>query len=265
MENKDLEVIAGYDLAEVMRSGDVLLLSELANLAADQGSKLSSLAYLAAYRIHDIYAAAEVAPNDVLRRHLRMVKGIVVDPSMGATGLRRLYNDQFHGWTSFEAWVTDWASTAPVSRSSTRMKVMDIGRWREEGCDWPTILLLLSNVPMAAREAMEKPIGHTALPPAPDTGEPSKEQYLRELTALPPGEARAKVSKDAGEQQIYVIGASLDWTQRYGRALLLRIRVETSSGVGDYDIVAHPVNDHGGWGAIAHWISKRLGKGIRIG
>lgn len=264
MASKELE-IAGYNLLEIMRSENVASLSELANLAADQGSKLSSLAYMAAYRIYTIYMGVERADNATLIRHLQMAKGIVADPKIGSTGLRRLYNEQFHGWASFDAWVSDWASGAPISRSSARMKVIDISGWREEGCDWPTIFMLLSRVPMAGREALDKPVKHEALPPAPETGEPSKAQYLKELTTLAPGEARAKVSRDAGEPQIYVTGASLNLTEQYGKALLLDVRVETSSGVEDYNIAIHPIDVHDGWGAVAYWISRRLGKAIKVG
>lgn len=266
MESRELDVV-GYNLWEVMHSSDVMALSHLANLAADQGSKLSSLAYMAAYRIFTIYAKVEEVSNAALMRHLQMAKSIVVEPKMGSTGLRRLYNETFHGWPSFDAWVTDWASGAPVSRSSAWMKVMDIKSWREEGCGWPTVLELLSKVPMAAREAIEKPVKVEALPPAPDTGEPSKAEYLKELAALPPGHARKKVSEDAGEPQIYCAAASFEWTQQFGRALLLTIRLETSSEVTDYDLVVHPPESEWGeaWGAIALWLSDKLGERIKIG
>jgi hypothetical protein len=251
---------------DVMQSVDVGDLDQLATTASIHGSKLEALAYLSAYQIYRIYKRIEEAPDAVLRRSYRMFLG--GDPHSlpgGSTGLRRAYNEAAHGWSSFDEWLTDWASGVPVSRSSAWMKVHDIEAWREEGCDWPTILNLLASVPMAAREAMDKPIKVEALPPGPDGGEPSKAEYLRELAELPPGQARKKVSEDAGEPQIYCTNASFEWTQQFGRALLLTIRLETSSEVIDYDLAVCLSDAIGrSWGAVALWLSDKLGKRIKI-
>lgn len=251
---------------DVVRSVDIGDLDTLATTASIHGSKLEALAYLAAYQIRRIYKRVEEAPDAVLRRAYRifLCRGDEQLPA-GSTGLRRAYNEVAHGWSSFDEWLTDWASGVPVSRSSAWMKVHDIESWREEGCDWPTVLNLLANVPMAAREAIDKPIRVEALPPGPDD-EPSKAEYLRELAELPPGQARKKVSEDAGEPQIYCTNASFEWTQQFNQALLLTIRLETSHEVVDYDLVVHqqPRGDRRGWGAVALWLSDKLGKRIKI-
>ena len=167
---------------DVMRSVDIEDLDQLATKASIHGSKLEALSYLAAYQIYRIYKRVEEAPDAVLRRAYRIFLWCGAGNGQlpeGSTGLRRAYNEAAHGWGSFDEWLTDWASGVPVSRSSAWMKVHDIESWREEGCDWPTVLNLLANVPMAAREAIDKPIKMGALPPGPDD-EPSKAKYLEE-------------------------------------------------------------------------------------
>lgn len=253
---------------DVVRSSDVAHLDQLATAASVHGAQLEALSYLSAFQIYSIFKRVSEVPDKILRRAYRMYLGRDGELPLGSTGLRRAYNEAAHGWTSFDAWLDDWAATALVSRSSAWMKVKDIEAWRREGCDWPTVMNLLANVPMAAREAVTKPVGRAALPPGPASEEGKKADYLRELAALPPGQARKKVSEDAGEPQIYVVDSKFGFTAHSpARLLVLRIRVETSSGVEDYDLAVAPVKNsrREGWGAVALWISERLGRRIRIG
>lgn len=259
-----LEIVTGKpNLGEIMESDDVGRLSELANVALTQGATLTALAYMAAYRISQIYRKVEESSPEALKQALVDRKKLLLDQKIGATALRRYYCEELFGWSSFDAWANDFSSGAPVSRSSLWAKVRDIEAWREEGCEWDTVLRLLTSVPMAAREAIEKPVAPEALPPGPD-GTPSKAQYLRELSEMPPGQARVKVSVDAGEPSIYVSEAKLAWTARYGKALLMMVVVETSDGFERHDIVIHPVEQGEGWGAVALWISEKLGSRIRV-
>ncbi len=155
---------------------------------------------------------------------------------------------------SFNAWLEDWTSDAPVSRSSGWTKVWDIQGWRLAGADWGTILKLLEHTPMAGRDFLEKPVQPEALPSG---GEP---QYLEELAELPPGQARKKVSEDAGEIQIWA--ADAQWHQG---SLLLKTILETSEGTETYDLIVRQVSGHESWMVVAHWLTKKLGKTLLIG
>lgn len=233
-------------------SSDVLALDSLANQASVTGATRTALAYMAAYRIYEIYQRVEQAPNKVLLRHLKM-RAYVLPPT-GATGLRRHYNGLVNGWDTFNAWLEDWTSGAPVSRSSGWTKMWDIQGWRNTGASWETILKVLERTPMAGRDFLEKPVQTEALPSG------GKPQYLDELAELPPGQARKKVSEDAGEVQIWT--ADAQWHQG---SLLLKIILETSDGTETYDLIVRQVSDHESWGAVALWLSGKLGKRILIG
>lgn len=233
-------------------SNDVYALDSLANQASATGATRTALAYMAAYRIFEIYRRVEQISDKVLRRHLRM-RACVLPPT-GATGLRRHYNRLIHGWDSFNAWLEDWTSGAPVSRSSGWTKMWDIQGWRDTGASWETILKLLERTPMAGRDFLEKPVQSEALPSG---GEP---QYLEELAELPPGQARKKVSEDAGEIQIWT--ADVQWHQG---SLLLKVILETSAGTEAYDLIVHQVSGHESWMAVAYWLTRKLGKKLLIG
>ena len=233
-------------------SSDVLALDSLANQASTTGATRTALAYMAAYRIYEIYRRVEQTSNEVLLRHLRM-RAYVLPPT-GATGLRRHYNGLISGWETFNAWLEDWTSSAPVSRSSGWTKVWDIQGWRNTGASWETILKLLERTPMAGRDFLEKPVQPEALPSG---GEP---QYLEELAELPPGQARRKVSEDAGELQIWT--ADVQWHQS---SLLLKVILETSKGTETYDLIVRQVSGHESWMAVAYWLTKKLGKKLLIG
>lgn len=233
-------------------SSDVLALDNLACQASKTGATRIAISYLAAYRIHEIYLRVDKAPDKVLRRHLRM-RGFA-EPNTGSTGLRRYYCGALYGWETISAWRNDWASGVPVSPSSVWEKMRDIQGWRNLGVGWGTILKLLERTPMAGRDFLEKPVQQEALPPG---GEP---QYLEELAELPPGQARKKVSEDAGEVQIWT--ADAQWHQG---GLLLKIILETSDGTATYDLIVRQVSGHESWMAVAYWLTKKLGKKLLIG
>lgn len=236
----------------IRHSSDVFALDSLANQASATGATRTALAYMAAYRIFEIYRRVEQASDKTLQRHLKL-RGYEPPPT-GATGLRRHYNRMIHGWDTFNAWLEDWISSAPVSRSSGWTKVWDIQGWRNRGISWETILKVLERTPMAGRDFLEKSVRPEALPPG---GEP---QYLEELAELPPGQARKKVSEDAGEIQIWTGDAQ--WHQG---GLLLKIILETSDGTETYDLIVRQVSDHESWMAVAYWLTKKLGKTLLIG
>lgn len=236
----------------IRRSNDVFALDSLANQASATGATRTAMSYMAAYRIYEIYQRVEQTSDKVLLRHLRM-RAYVLPPT-GATGLRRHYNGLIHGWDTFNAWLEDWTSDAPVSRSSGWTKMWDIQGWRNTGASWETILKLLERTPMAGRDFLEKPVQQEALPPG------GKPEYLEELAELPPGQARKKVSEDAGEIQIWT--ADAQWHQG---GLLLKIILETSDGTATYDLIVRQVSGHESWMAVAYWLTKKLGKTILIG
>jgi len=235
----------------IRRSDDVAALDRLANQASKTGATRTALGYVAAYRIYEIYHHVEQTSDRVLKRHLRR-RGYAY-PSTGATGLRRYYCSVLHGWESFNAWLVDWVSGAPISRSSAWHKMWDIEGWRKEGASWDTILKLLANTPMAGRDALNKPVQPEALPPG------GKAQYLDELTELSPGQARKKVSEDSGEMQICLLDA-----QWHKGSLLLKVMQETSEGMENYDLIIRQVSD-GPWLAVAHWLTGKLGRRLLIG
>lgn len=237
----------------IMVSHDVAALANLANQASTTGATRTALAYLTAYRIYEIYQWVDAAPDNELRRTLEE-RSLLSGASWGSTGLRRYYNENINGWPTFNAWLEDWISGAPVKRSSAWTKMGDIQGWRNTGASWETILKLLTHTPMAGRDFLEKSVQLEALPPG------GKPQYLEELAELPPGQARKKVSEDAGEIQIWT--ADAQWHQG---SLLLKIILETSGGTETYDLIVRQVSDHESWGAVALWLSGKLGKRILIG
>lgn len=246
-------------MRDIVTSHDVMALDMLATKANVDGAALGALSYIAAYRIYHLYKRVERAPARVLIRHLRMAAGIIPIANWGATALRTRYNEALFGWPSFNAWLEDWVSGAPVSRSSAWTKMQDIEGFRAAGCDWKVILDLLTNVPMAARDALQKPVQQEALPPGPSP----RAQYFEELAALNPGQARKKVSEDAGEMQIYLESAK--WVK--GTGLLLRTRLSAPDGNYVIDLLVSD-NPHGAqrsWFPVALWICKRLGYTLKIG
>ena len=189
-------------VATIVGSSDEAWLSDVATQTQMGGAALSALSYIAAYRVYAIFKRTDRVSDRVLRRAFRLFWHV---PErylpQGSTGLRARYNEAAHGWSSFDAWLLDWVSGVPVSRSSVWDKVHDIEGWLSKGSSWDTILRLLINCPMAGRDALQKPIRPEALPPGPQP----EAQYLKELAELPPGQARRKVSEDAGEPQIYLL------------------------------------------------------------
>lgn len=237
---------------KMMCSSDVLALSEMANRGAKEGAVMIAISYLAAFRIHELYVKVDKTTDEALRRHLRLLGHDV--PTTGATGLRRYYCGALYGWETVSAWRTDWTSGVPVSSSSVWSKMRDIQGWRNMGVSWKTILLLLTNIPMAARDFLEKPVQPEVLPSG------GESQYLEELAELPPGQARKKVSEDAGEMQVWL--ADVQWHQD---SLLLKVIQETSEGMGTYDLLVRQVSSHESWYAVAHWLAQRLGIRMKIG
>lgn len=247
-----LQVYEHLDIRRIMCSDDVAALDALANETSKTGALITAVSYLAAFRIHQLYRRVDIAPDRVLKRHLRMLGHEV--PTTGATGLRRYYCETMFGWDTLTAWRNDWASGAPVSSSSIWGKMMDIQGWRSIGASWETVLKLLIQTPMAGRDALYKPIQLEALPPG------GKAQYLEELAELPPGQARKKVSEDAGEVQIWLADA-----QWHKGTLLLKVIQETSEGTETYDLIVRQVSDQGVWLSVAHWLAQRLGIRMKIG
>lgn len=239
-------------LRAIRCSSDVFALDSLANQASRTGATRTAISYLTAFRIHEIYLRVEQAPDRVLQRHLKL-RGYEPPPT-GATGLRRHYNRTIHGWETISAWRNDWASGVPVSPSSAWEKMRDIQGWRNAGASWETILKLLEHTPMAGRDFLEKSIRPEALPPGGEL------QFLEELPELPPGQARKLVSEAAGEVQIWT--ADAQWHQG---SLLLKIILEASDGTETYDLIVRQVSGHESWGAVALWLSGKLGKRILIG
>ena len=238
----------------IMVSHDVAALDELANQASTTGAIRTALAYLAAYRIYEIYLWVDAASDNEL--HLTLEKrDLLSGAPKGSTGLRRYFNESMNGWPTFNAWLEDWTSGAPgISRSSGWTKMWDILGWRNLGVSWETILKLLANTPMAGRDFLEKPVQPEALPSG------GKPQYLEELAELPPGQARKKVSEDSGEIQIWT--ADAQWHQG---GLLLKIILETSEGTETYDLIVRQVSGHESWMAVAYWLTKKLGRPLLIG
>lgn len=236
----------------IMRSEDVAALDVLASQASTVGAAMTAISYLAAYRIYELYRKVDNVPDKVLERHLTM-QGFVL-PETGSTGLRRYYCASFYGWSAFMSWVDDWVSMVPTSRSSVWTKMQDIIGWRNTGASWETILKLLSHTPMAGRDFLEKPVQPEALPPG------GEQQYLEELAELPPGQARKKVSEDAGEVQIWIQDA-----QYHRGSLLLKVIQEWSGGRETYDLLCRQVSDHPTWLAVAYWMASKLGKKLMLG
>lgn len=242
----------GTVMDRMMRSSDVLVLSQMAGTGAKFGALMTAASYLAAFRIHEIYRRVDESPDAVLRRHLKILGHDV--PATGATGLRRYYCGVLYGWETLGAWRNDWASDVPVSKSSIWAKMRDIQGWRNTGAGWETILLLLANTPMAGRDALIKPVQPEALPPG------GEAQYLQELAELPPGQARKKVSEDAGEIQTWL--ADAQWHQD---TLLLKIILETSDWTKTYDLIVRQVSSHESWYPVAYWLAQKLGIRMKIG
>lgn len=241
-----------FDVHRMMRSENVAELDRWASKTSQTGAALTAISYLAAFRIHELYMKVDRTSDAVLRRHLDILG--FVGPDTGSTGLRRYYCGALYGWETISAWREDWASDVPVSASSIWGKMRDIQGWRNWGAGWDTILLLLANTPMAGRDALEKPVQPEALPPG------GKAQYLEELAELPPGQARKRVSEDAGEIQIWT--ADAQWHQG---SLLLKVIQETSDGMETYDLIVRQVSSHESWYPVAHWLGQKLGIRMKIG
>jgi hypothetical protein len=240
------------DIRRIMCSDDVAALDTLANETSKTGALITAVSYLAAFRIHQLYRKVDTVSDEVLRRHLRMLGHDA--PKTGATGLRRFYCETVFGWETLSSWRNDWASGAPVSSSSIWSKMADIQGWRNWGVGWDTILLLLTNTPMAGRDAINKPIQQEALPPG------GKAQYLEELAELSPGQARKKVSEDSGEIQTWL--ADAQWHQD---GLLLKVILEMSDGMETYDLIIRQVSSHESWYSVGHWLAQKLGIRMKIG
>lgn len=239
-------------IGKMMRSSDVQGLSEMANRGAVEGAVMTAISYLAAFRIHQLYKRVEKSPAEVLRRHLKILGHDI--PETGATGLRAYYCTTVYGWGTISAWRNDWTSGVPISGSSVWSKMRDIQGWRNTGASWKTVLLLLANTPMAGRDFLEKPVQPEALPPG------GESQYLEELADLAPGQARKKVSEDAGEMQVWL--ADIQW---HRGSLLLKVVQEASGGTESYDLIVRQVSSHESWLPVAYWLGQKLGIRMKIG
>jgi hypothetical protein len=248
------EIVALADdpqfLRKMMRSSDVPALDSFASSVASAGANMVAMSYLAAFRIHELYEKVEGMPDKVLLRCLRMWNFVDAPVPSGSTGLRRYFCERVFGWPSYMSWAEDWEG---ASRSSVWHKIHDIQGWRNAGASWETILKLLAHVPMAGRDVLTKPVKQEALPPG------GKAEYLEELTALPPGQARKKVSEDAGEMQVWL--ADVQWHQGH---LLLKIILEDSGGYVSYDILCSQTSNNPSWMAVAYWMTERLGRRLMI-
>lgn len=181
--------------------------------------------------------------------------------SMFSTDANEFANNQrAFGYRSFTRFVEDWVGpNIPVSRTSVFQKMTDIDSWLDVGCNWTLIRDLLTNTPMAGREAIElivEPAQDTTIVDT-ETGEiienqlevdgRSMPEYFEDLTRMGPGEARRDVRDKAGIPERYVKDAAYV----EGTSTLL---IHGVWGTDDIDVVVTKVEKE-----VARWLCSILG------
>jgi len=228
---QELDIGALWGSVEtVLQCDDVQPLAYLAAVTAVGGQRLLALTYISLYRIFEIFLAC---PQKERRKKL--------------------------GYSSFTQFVDSFSGPQMPPRSTIFFKVNDILTWRQAGCDWDVISKLLSNAPMAGREANTLLIEPQMRTPVidHDTGTIAEQRelevdglpiadYLKSLTTMGPGEARRDVRARAGIPERYVKEAV--WIEETKRLLLHAIW-----DVKDVDILVENVTAE-----VARWLCEQL-------
>lgn len=225
-----LDLQSGFDL--IASANMVEPLALLAEACAVAGSIMTAASYVSIHRISQLFGAeAEIAATE--------------DRQPKPVG----------GYTSFTAFVEDFVGpNCPFSRSSLFAKMRDITAWREAGATWWTVGNLLSKTPMAGRDAIKLLIEPAQANAAVITeeGELVEEEgtqldmaeYLEDLTAMGPGEARRDVQDKAGiperfiKEAVYVKGNEM----QYGHLLLHAVW-----GIEDRDMIVDTGLEEARW------------------
>ena len=169
------------------------------------------------------------------------------------------------GYSSFTSFVDDFVGPdIPFSRSSIFQKVNDISVWQSQGTSWDTIRRLLSNTPMAGRDAItlliepqknetiiDSETGEIVEQKPSIDGEPVAE-YLDQLSMMGPGEARRDVRDKAGVPERYVKEAAYVTKTR---TLLLHCVWEYN----DVDVAATDIDEE-----VARWLCSKLSVGMNL-
>lgn len=221
------------EIETITRATDPHALAGLATVCVVGGYRMIALTYISLYTIRGMFSSE---PNEFAN------------------------NQRAFGYPSFTRFVEDWVGpNIPVSRTSVFQKMSDIDSWRSVGADWTTVRDLLTNTPMAGRDAIalivEPAQGVTVVDT--ETGEitqkalevdgQSMPEYLGDLSQMGPGEARRDVRDKAGIPERYLKDAA--FIERTSTLLLHGVW-----GVEDVDMRVTTVNRE-----EARWLCGILG------
>lgn len=249
-------------VSQVLTCEDVPALTRLAEECGMTGAALTAVAQLAVWRIKRLFTEIEEMDEQQVTDRLFELLSEEHGPSyaehtlslLGATARRSALAERLYGYRSFFAWVQSETENLPFSVATACQKAVDIEMWVRAGVTHDTILALLSQTPMAGRKFHQRALledGSVKDEYKEVVGD-DVDTFLREVAALPPGQANKYVSEVLGEPQIYAAAG----LYRGGR-LALTIMREDKDFTEQVDLIVVKA-DGGEFAEVADWLMDKL-------
>ncbi|MCW7071851.1 MAG: hypothetical protein OCU12_05970 [Methanophagales archaeon] len=248
---------------QILACRDVPSLTRLAEKCGGTGAALLAVSQLAVWRVKCLFAEIEeqYSPEEIESRLFGLLaeemgeqKAHQVIGALGATGRRATLATKLYGYPSFYAWVQAETEGLPYSVPTACQKAVDIEMWIRAGASHETVLFLLAQTPMAGRKFQQNallPDGTVKEEYREVVGE-NVDEFLKELSALPPAQANKRVSEVLGEPQIYAVAGLYR-----GGKLALTVRYEKEDLTEQYDLLVIS-SDRREFKEVANWLMNKL-------
>lgn len=183
---------------------------------------------------------AEAVP-EILKRNVQLWRSVF------EIYTKRLWKADARGFRSQEEWIDSLKEDFLIPRSTVMQRMSDAQSLIERaGASRGVAIDAATLIPSAARKVADSP---QILP----TGMEADE-YLLELVALPPAEALARASKDAGTNVSMWCSA----TDSSGETLLAVVARSDEQGFQSFDVTIRVDGDPSLRRAVMSWIESRL-------
>jgi len=183
---------------------------------------------------------AEAVP-EILKRNIQLWRSVF------EIYTKRLWKADARGFRSQEEWIDSLKEDFMIPRSTVMQRMSDAQSLIERaGASRWIAIDAATLIPSAARKVADSP---QILSSGVET-----DQYLLELVALPPAEALARTTKDAGSSVSMWCGA----TDLSGEKLLAVISRSDESGFRSFDVTVSVEGDPELRRAVMKWIESRL-------